>query len=165
MDHIFRWLELKFITEIEKRSDLLISTLRSYVEAVSGRLSLVASFRTRSPWSCQASERFLEIKRTNNPRRLKYMAFVLLLGLTGDFFAQLKSSYGGHGYDREHSRNHQKGRAGLCRPRGDWIKADVGALGVKVDELGSKFESKFDALHAEFDALRSEARANQRAWR
>ena len=34
-------------------------------------------------------ERFLEITRTNNPRRLKYLAFVLLLGLTGDFSLNL----------------------------------------------------------------------------
>ena len=32
------------------------------------------------------------------------------------------------------------------------IKADVGALGAKVDALDSKFESKIDALNAKFDA-------------
>ena len=37
------------VSKIEKRSDLLISTLRSYVEAVGGRLSLVAEFPDREP--------------------------------------------------------------------------------------------------------------------
>ena len=37
------------VSKIEKRSDLLISTLRSYVEAVGGRLSLVAEFPDQEP--------------------------------------------------------------------------------------------------------------------
>src|SRR5487761_67309 len=37
------------VSRLEKRSDLLISTLRSYVEAMGGRLSLVAEFPERRP--------------------------------------------------------------------------------------------------------------------
>jgi transcriptional regulator with XRE-family HTH domain len=37
------------VSRLEKRSDLLISTLRSYVEAMGGSLSLVAEFPDREP--------------------------------------------------------------------------------------------------------------------
>ena len=37
------------ISRLEKRSDLLISTLRSYVEAMGGSLSLIAEFPDRQP--------------------------------------------------------------------------------------------------------------------
>ncbi|MGA3185735.1 MAG: helix-turn-helix transcriptional regulator [Bryobacteraceae bacterium] len=37
------------ISRMEQRSDLLISTLRGYVEAMGGRLSLVAEFPNRKP--------------------------------------------------------------------------------------------------------------------
>lgn len=37
------------VSKIEKRSDLLISTLRGYVEAMGGQLSLVAEFPDREP--------------------------------------------------------------------------------------------------------------------
>jgi DNA-binding XRE family transcriptional regulator len=37
------------VSKLEKRSDLLISTLRSYVEAMGGNLSLVAEFPDRPP--------------------------------------------------------------------------------------------------------------------
>lgn len=37
------------VSRLEQRSDLLISTLRSYVEALGGRLSLVAEFPNREP--------------------------------------------------------------------------------------------------------------------
>lgn len=37
------------ISRLEKRSDLLLSTLRSYVEAMGGRLSLVAEFPDHPP--------------------------------------------------------------------------------------------------------------------
>ncbi len=37
------------IAKMEKRSDLMISTLRSYVEAMGGRLDLVVQFPGRSP--------------------------------------------------------------------------------------------------------------------
>lgn len=37
------------VSKLEKRSDLLISTLRSYVEAMGGRLSIIAEFPDRQP--------------------------------------------------------------------------------------------------------------------
>ena len=37
------------ISRLEKRSDLLISTLRGYVEAMGGKLRLVAEFSNRAP--------------------------------------------------------------------------------------------------------------------
>lgn len=37
------------VSRIEKRSDLLISTLSSYVQAMGGKLSLVAEFPDRPP--------------------------------------------------------------------------------------------------------------------
>ena len=37
------------VSRLEQRSDLLISTLRGYVEALGGRLSLVAEFPDRDP--------------------------------------------------------------------------------------------------------------------
>jgi transcriptional regulator with XRE-family HTH domain len=37
------------VSKIERRSDLLISTLRDYVQAMGGRLSLVVEFPDREP--------------------------------------------------------------------------------------------------------------------
>jgi len=37
------------VSRLEQRSDLLISTLRGYVEALGGRLSLVAEFPDQEP--------------------------------------------------------------------------------------------------------------------
>jgi DNA-binding XRE family transcriptional regulator len=37
------------VSRLEKRSDLLISTLRSYIEAMGGRLELIAEFPERPP--------------------------------------------------------------------------------------------------------------------
>jgi hypothetical protein len=37
------------VSKIEKRSDLLISTLRDYLEAMGGQLSLVVAFPDREP--------------------------------------------------------------------------------------------------------------------
>ena len=37
------------VSRLEKRSDLLISTLRSYVEAMGGSLSLIVEFPDRGP--------------------------------------------------------------------------------------------------------------------
>ncbi len=42
------------VSRIEKRSDLLISTLRGFVEAMGGRLSLVAEFPDRPPVKLRA---------------------------------------------------------------------------------------------------------------
>ena len=37
------------MSRLEQRSDLLISTLRAYVEAMGGRLSLIAEFPGQPP--------------------------------------------------------------------------------------------------------------------
>jgi hypothetical protein len=37
------------VSRIEQRSDLLISTLRSYIEAMGGHLELIAEFPNRPP--------------------------------------------------------------------------------------------------------------------
>src|SRR3989337_839976 len=37
------------VSRLEQRSDLLISTLRGYVEAMAGRMSLVAEFPAQNP--------------------------------------------------------------------------------------------------------------------
>ena len=37
------------VSRIERRSDLMISTLRSYIEAMGGELSLIAQFPDRPP--------------------------------------------------------------------------------------------------------------------
>jgi len=37
------------VSRLEKRSDLLLSTLRSYVEAMGGQLELIAEFPNRPP--------------------------------------------------------------------------------------------------------------------
>ncbi len=37
------------VSRLEKRSDLLISTLRDYIGAMGGRLSLIAEFPNRAP--------------------------------------------------------------------------------------------------------------------
>lgn len=52
------------ISRIERRSDLLLSTLRRYVEAMGGRLELVARFPNRSPL-------VIEQLATNNPAHSK----------------------------------------------------------------------------------------------
>ncbi|MGB4067884.1 MAG: helix-turn-helix domain-containing protein [Nitrospira sp.] len=37
------------VSRLEKRSDLLLSTLRTYIEAMGGQLSLIAKFPDRKP--------------------------------------------------------------------------------------------------------------------
>jgi hypothetical protein len=37
------------VSRLEKRTDLLLSTLQDYVEALGGRLSLIAEFPDRNP--------------------------------------------------------------------------------------------------------------------
>ena len=41
------------IAQMEKRSDLMLSTLRSYVEAMGGKLSLVVEFPDQAPVSLE----------------------------------------------------------------------------------------------------------------
>ena len=48
------------VSRLEKRSDLLLSTLRKSVEAMGGNLSLVAEFPDRDPVVLSVSETFVE---------------------------------------------------------------------------------------------------------
>lgn len=50
------------VSRLEKRSDLLISTLRSYVEATGGRLELIARYPDRPPVLVQGFETIREAK-------------------------------------------------------------------------------------------------------
>lgn len=51
------------IAQMEKRSDLMLSTLRSYVEAMGGKLSLMVEFPDRTPVSLEG------FGDTEEPRR------------------------------------------------------------------------------------------------
>lgn len=44
------------ITQMEKQTDLMISTVRSYVEAMGGKLSLMVEFLDREPVSLEDFE-------------------------------------------------------------------------------------------------------------
>ncbi|MGF1624458.1 MAG: XRE family transcriptional regulator [Alphaproteobacteria bacterium] len=54
------------VSRLEKRSDLLISTLRGYIEAMGGKLSLVAEFPNRPPVILDALP---GLDETNRPGR------------------------------------------------------------------------------------------------
>jgi transcriptional regulator with XRE-family HTH domain len=62
------------VSRLEKRSDLLISTLRSYVEAMGGRLRLIAEFPDRQPVflsgfaEMDEAEKKAEKKKNPNPK-------------------------------------------------------------------------------------------------
>ncbi len=58
------------VSRLEKRSDLLLSTLRSYVEAMGGRLSLIAEFPNREPVSLSGLTT-MEIEPVPTRRRRK----------------------------------------------------------------------------------------------
>lgn len=60
------------VSRLEKRSDLLLSTLRSYIEAMGGRLSLIAEFPDREPISLSGLTP-METKPTTPRRRRKRM--------------------------------------------------------------------------------------------
>ena len=55
------------VSRLEKRSDLLISTLRHYVEAMGGQLQLVAEFPNRPPVVVSGLEG-MEDDRPSSPR-------------------------------------------------------------------------------------------------
>jgi transcriptional regulator with XRE-family HTH domain len=56
------------ISRIEKRTDLLLSTLRTYVEAMGGKLRLIAEFPDRPPVSiCGVAD----VERESQPIRRK----------------------------------------------------------------------------------------------
>ncbi len=56
------------ISRLEKRSDLLLSTLRSYIEAMGGKLRLVAEFPNRPPVFIGGLQGMAEVR---SPRRAK----------------------------------------------------------------------------------------------
>ncbi len=60
------------VSRLEKRSDLLLSTLRSYIEAMGGRLSLIAEFPDREPISLSGLTT-METKPITPRRRRKRM--------------------------------------------------------------------------------------------
>ena len=55
------------VSRIEKRSDLMLSTLRSYVEAMGGELHLVAAFPDRPPVELQGLAAMDERKAQARP--------------------------------------------------------------------------------------------------
>ncbi len=58
------------VSRLEKRSDLLLSTLRSYIEAMGGSLSLIAEFPNREPVNLSGLAA-METKSTTPRRRGK----------------------------------------------------------------------------------------------
>ncbi len=60
------------VSRLEKRSDLLLSTLRSYIEAMGGSLSLIAEFPNREPVSLSGLTT-MEAKPVASRRRRKRM--------------------------------------------------------------------------------------------
>jgi transcriptional regulator with XRE-family HTH domain len=54
------------VSRIEKRSDFLLSTLRSYVEAMGGKLRLIAEFPDRKPVAISG---FDSLNSPEKPRR------------------------------------------------------------------------------------------------
>jgi transcriptional regulator with XRE-family HTH domain len=56
------------VSKIEKRSDLLISTLRGYVEAMGGSLSIIAEFPDRQPVMLSGIAA-IDTKPTSNKRQ------------------------------------------------------------------------------------------------
>src|SRR5882757_6745312 len=56
------------VSRLEKRSDFLLSTLRSYVEAMGGSLTLVAEFPNRKPISIRGLDT-LQPRNASAPRR------------------------------------------------------------------------------------------------
>ncbi len=60
------------VSRLEKRSDLLLSTLRSYIEAMGGSLSLIAKFPNRDPANLSGLAT-METKPVTPRRRRKRM--------------------------------------------------------------------------------------------
>jgi len=58
------------VSRIENRSDFLLSTLRSYVEAMGGRLRLVVEFPNRKPIALTGLD---DIGAVEKPARRKHM--------------------------------------------------------------------------------------------
>jgi transcriptional regulator with XRE-family HTH domain len=57
------------VSRLEKRSDLLLSTLRNYVEAVGGSLTLVAHFPDQAPIAIGGLGDIVAAKDNEKPKR------------------------------------------------------------------------------------------------
>jgi transcriptional regulator with XRE-family HTH domain len=57
------------VSRLEKRSDLLLSTLRNFVEAVGGSLTLVAQFPDQEPIAIGGLGEILAPKENEKPKR------------------------------------------------------------------------------------------------
>ena len=57
------------VSRLEKRSELLLSTLRNYVEAVGGSLTLVAQFPDREPIAIATLGEIAAPKENEKPKR------------------------------------------------------------------------------------------------
>jgi transcriptional regulator with XRE-family HTH domain len=57
------------VSRLEKRSDLLLSTLRNYVEAVGGSLTLVAQFPDQEPIAISRLGDIVSAKENEKPKR------------------------------------------------------------------------------------------------
>ena len=57
------------VSRLEKRSDLLLSTLRNYVEAVGGSLTLVAKFPDQEPISIGGLGDIAAVHESQKPKR------------------------------------------------------------------------------------------------
>jgi hypothetical protein len=57
------------VSRLEKRSDLLLSTLRNYVEAVGGSLTLVAQFPNQPPIAIGGVGDIVVAKENGKPKR------------------------------------------------------------------------------------------------
>ena len=60
------------ISRLEKRSDLLLSTLRNYVEAVGGSLTLVAQFPDQEPIAIEGLGELVTAEKEKAKRRVAH---------------------------------------------------------------------------------------------
>ncbi len=61
------------VSRLEQRSDLLLSTLRSYIEAMGGQLLLIAEFPDCEPVAPSELSTMETASRTRRPSRLRRM--------------------------------------------------------------------------------------------
>jgi DNA-binding XRE family transcriptional regulator len=59
------------VSRLEKRTDLLLSTLRSYVEAMGGKLTLVAEFPGSRPVAVTGFDDMTDAPRSRTKRRVR----------------------------------------------------------------------------------------------
>jgi transcriptional regulator with XRE-family HTH domain len=59
------------VSRIEKRSDFLLSTLRSYIEAMGGKLRLVVEFPDRKPVALTGLDDIGAVKKPTRRKRTK----------------------------------------------------------------------------------------------